>query len=127
MPNADTSGNSMRHIYNSFAKENSNVCIVENFGMQGYFSCLHFCKLVVGNSSSGIIEAASFKKYVVNIGDRQKGRISSGNIINALPNVSSIVEACTKGLHKESYTGSNCYYKGGAAKRIIEVVKQWKA
>ena len=123
MPNADTSGNKLRHIYAAFANENSNVYIVENFGTQGYFSCLHNCKLVVGNSSSGIIEAASFKKYVVDIGARQKGRATSGNVIHCNADVESIRLACQKGLNKKEYPGGNIYFKGGATKKIIGVLK----
>jgi GDP/UDP-N,N'-diacetylbacillosamine 2-epimerase (hydrolysing) len=126
MPNADTSGNSMRRIYTDFASKNSNIVIIENFGTQGYFSCMAHSKLVVGNSSSGIIEAASFGKYVVDIGCRQKGRTTSSNVIHCEASADAIEAACKEALDKGAYNGQNIYYKGGASKKIIDVLKQWK-
>ena len=58
-----------------------NFKIVENFGKINYFSAIKYSKAVLGNSSSGIIEAATFNKFVINVGDRQKGRSRSKNII----------------------------------------------
>lgn len=127
MPNADTSGNVMRQIYESYKQDNQRVILVENFGTLGYFSCIKHSKLVIGNSSSGIIEAASFQKYVVDIGDRQKGRATSGNIIHASNDSRSIEGAILQGLSKGDFTGTNIYDKGGASKKIIEVIKQWNS
>jgi GDP/UDP-N,N'-diacetylbacillosamine 2-epimerase (hydrolysing) len=126
MPNADTSGNRMRRLYTEFASKNSNIVIIENFGTQGYFSCMKHSKLVVGNSSSGIIEAASFGKYVVDIGNRQKGRVTSPNVIHCEANADAIEAACREALAKGAYNGQNIYYKGGASKKIIDVLKEWK-
>ena len=123
MPNADTAANAMRRMYSDFAKQNSNVCLVENFGTAGYFTCMQYCKLLVGNSSSGIIEAASMSRYVVNIGDRQNGRSVSENVIHCVAESGAIITACKTALDKGAYTGSNIYYGGGAAKKIIEVLK----
>jgi len=126
MPNADTTGNSMRQVYKRFALNNDKVHLVENFGTLGYFSCMALCKLVVGNSSSGIIEAASLKKYVVNIGDRQTGRAVSGNVIQAEPDSASITDGCRRALTQGEFKGENIYFKQGASKAIIEVLKKWK-
>ena len=126
MPNADTTGNSMRRVYTVFASENNKVHLVENFGPLGYFSCMALCRLVVGNSSSGIIEAASLKKYVVNIGDRQKGRSVSDNVIQAEADSASIIRACRKALNNGEYKGENIYFKQSASDAIIEVLKKWK-
>ncbi len=57
--------------------------LFDNLGQIKYFSCMKYCRLMIGNSSSGIIEAASFKLPVVNIGDRQRGRIAPENVIHA--------------------------------------------
>ncbi len=124
MPNADTMGNTMRKVYETFANETSNVVLVKNLGTQGYFSCMKHCKLIVGNSSSGIIEAASFNKYVINIGDRQKGRAVSDNIINCRPDARSITEACETALNKGEYRGKNIYYKKNAVQKIISLLKK---
>jgi GDP/UDP-N,N'-diacetylbacillosamine 2-epimerase (hydrolysing) len=127
MPNADTSGNIMRGVYSAFASENSHVHLVENFGTLGYFSCMALCKIVAGNSSSGIIEAASLKKYVVNIGDRQEGRHTSENVIHCEPDSASIKQACQEALMKKEFCGTNIYDKGGTASKIIEVIREWKS
>jgi GDP/UDP-N,N'-diacetylbacillosamine 2-epimerase (hydrolysing) len=126
MPNADMMGNTMRKVYEEFAKGKSNVILVENFGTQGYFTCMKKADLVIGNSSSGIIEAASLGKYVVNIGDRQKGRAMSANVIQSKADADSIIDACEGAIKKGPYTGENIYLKGNAAKAIISVLKQWK-
>lgn len=123
MPNADTRGSVMRNVYNDFATDEQPVYLIENFGTLGYFSCMKYSKVMVGNSSSGIIEAASFQKYVVDIGNRQKGRAVSRNIIHAEPDTASIIQACEKALSLGAYTGENSYYKGGAVHKIIEVLK----
>lgn len=125
MPNADTMGNTMRKVYGQFADASDRVVLVENFGTEGYFSCMNLCALVVGNSSSGIIEAASFGKYVVDIGDRQKGRATSANVIHCEAKADEILRACREGLKKGTYTGANIYQRKNAAKNIIEITKQW--
>jgi len=84
---------------------------------------MKYCDFVLGNSSSGIIEAASFHKYAVDIGTRQSGRMTSGNIIHVNAESVSIVEACKRALSVGSYKGSNIYFKGGASTAIINVLK----
>lgn len=123
MPNADVTGNTMREVYQHFAASNDQIFLVENLGPEGYFSCMDLCSLVVGNSSSGIIEAASFGKYVVNIGDRQSGRVTSENIISCSTDADSIRKACEMGLEKGRYNGKNIYYKENVTKTIIEILK----
>jgi GDP/UDP-N,N'-diacetylbacillosamine 2-epimerase (hydrolysing) len=123
MPNADTRGKLMRQVYENFAKGNSNVVLVENLGTQGYFSCMEQCRLVIGNSSSGIIEAASFGKYVVNIGDRQKGRAVSSNLLQCRPEADEIIKTCAEALSRGRYAGANIYYKKNVAQSIIEILK----
>lgn len=126
MPNADTSGNGMRNVYLEAAARNPRFQIIENFGTQGYFSCMHHAKLIIGNSSSGIIEAASFKKYVVNIGNRQEGRAASENVYTIPPDKQTIIETIATLLSKGPYAGSNIYYKQGTAKAILAHLKRFQ-
>ena len=126
MPNADTTANGMRSIYTDFASKNHNVRIIENFGTLGYFSCMALSKIVVGNSSSGIIEAASLRKYVVNIGNRQKGRAVSDNIVHAVSDSQSIIMACREAISRGDYEGRNIYHKPNASRAIIDILKVWK-
>jgi GDP/UDP-N,N'-diacetylbacillosamine 2-epimerase (hydrolysing) len=81
--------------------------------------------LLIGNTSSGIIEAASFGKYVVNVGDRQKGRMQSDNVINTPFNHQNIIEAVDKAIVNNTFTGKNKYYNQDAADLIINHIKQF--
>ena len=81
-PNADTSGRIVRAAIESFVSQCKDAWLVENFGQQAYFSLLPMVAAMVGNSSSGILEAASFGLPVVNIGNRQLGRAHGSNVVN---------------------------------------------
>ena len=86
---------------------------------------MHYSKLLIGNTSSGIIEAASFGKYVVNVGNRQKGRVQSDNIINVPFEDLSICLAAATVLEKGFYKGGNVYCKKEVAESIIKIVKNF--
>ena len=81
-PNADTAGRQVRAMIERFVAENPRAQFVENLGQQGYFSMMREARAMVGNSSSGIIEAASFGLPVVNVGERQGGRFRGANVID---------------------------------------------
>lgn len=126
MPNADTSGNIFREAFIQFANKNSNsVKLIENFGTQSYFTCMKYAKLLIGNTSSGIIEAATFNKYVINLGERQKGRTASENVIHLDFNASKIVEK-VKEINNQPFVGDNLYYKDGAIETIVKALKKHK-
>lgn len=124
MPNADTQGSKFRNailmLKEKFPKK---ICVVESFGKTNYFSAMKYASLLLGNSSSGIIEAASFHKYVVNIGDRQKGRITSDNILNCSFNLKEIISSTKDGLKKGPFIGVNIYKKTGASSAIVHILK----
>ena len=82
-PNADTAGRLVRAAVEQFVATHERAWLVENFGQQAYFSMLPLAAAMVGNSSSGIIEAASFGLPVVNIGNRQAGRMRGANVIES--------------------------------------------
>jgi GDP/UDP-N,N'-diacetylbacillosamine 2-epimerase (hydrolysing) len=126
MPNADTSGNLYRSAFLSLAKDTQNIYIIENFGTQSYFTCMKYACLLIGNTSSGIIEAASFKKYVLDIGDRQKGRLSSDNVIN-LPFDSEIIINNALRYAKMSYNGKNLYYQENPSTNILNHCRKFNA
>ncbi|ALL04388.1 UDP-N-acetyl-D-glucosamine 2-epimerase, UDP-hydrolysing [Pedobacter sp. PACM 27299] len=124
MPNADTSGNAIRKILENKLSALEYVYLIENLGSQSYFTAMKYCSFLLGNTSSGIIEAASFGKYVINLGDRQKGRASGGNVIHvpidhlAIRNVINTLSIDT------SFKGGNIYFKDNTAEQIIEKLKQ---
>jgi GDP/UDP-N,N'-diacetylbacillosamine 2-epimerase (hydrolysing) len=110
MPNADTYGNRIRKLFESKFQNCKNIFLVENLGTQSYFTAMKYSKLLVGNTSSGIIEAASFKKYVINIGSRQAGRAVSSNIINVEIEKDLIIDAVNKTVSLGEYNGNNIYH-----------------
>lgn len=125
MPNADTLGSIYRKKLEELKEENPNkVLLIENFGKVNYFAAMFYSKILIGNTSSGIIEAASFNKYVINVGDRQKGRASSANILNAAFNKEDIILKTQKAIKLDRYSDKNIYYKQGAANKIIQITKE---
>jgi GDP/UDP-N,N'-diacetylbacillosamine 2-epimerase (hydrolysing) len=124
MPNADTLGSVFRKKIEELQAENTNrIILIENFGKENYFSAMFHAKILIGNTSSGILEAASFGKYVVNVGDRQKGRAQSLNILDANFTSESIILNAQKAIDLGHFNLENIYYKKGAADSIIKVIK----
>lgn len=125
MPNADTMGSIFRTEIERLKNEiPTQVICIENFGKENYFSAMYYAKVLIGNTSSGIIEAASFGKYVVNVGDRQKGRLQSKNILDASFNFNDIILKTDITLKFDSYIGENIYYNNAVTETIINVIKQ---
>jgi GDP/UDP-N,N'-diacetylbacillosamine 2-epimerase (hydrolysing) len=125
LPNADTFGLQMREKILEFASKHKNIMTNEHFGIRGYFSAMKHCAFLLGNTSSGIIEAASFGKYVINVGKRQEGRAQSGNILNASFEVSDLSEKIEKLKKYGSYKGENIYFKPNVADQILTVIKEY--
>lgn len=121
--NADTLGSHYRKAFKMIqSKHHDRIFLVENFGRTNYFSAMKHCAFLFGNTSSGIIEAASFHKYVVNVGGRQKGRLQSANIINVPFQKEEMIAAAHLASQKGKFRGENVYHKEGTADRIIEVL-----
>lgn len=123
MPNADTLGsvyrNQLIQLKNNFP---DNIILIENFGKQNYFSAMHYCQLMIGNTSSGIIEAASFGKYVVNVGNRQLGRAQSENCLTVPFEANEIIKQTHIFLSKGFFLGENIYQKSNVAQKIINLI-----
>jgi|694.fasta_scaffold81809_4 GDP/UDP-N,N'-diacetylbacillosamine 2-epimerase (hydrolysing) len=124
MPNADTMGSVFRNQLNQLKSEfPDKVLIVENFGKENYFSAMYYSKILIGNSSSGIIEAASFGKYVINVGERQKDRAQSENILDSTFDENDIIKSTNIALGMGIYKGSNIYSKKNSVNLVIESIK----
>ena len=82
MPNADTGNHIIRQKIQEFVAVHPESGVVENFGILAYFSMMRLAAAMVGNSSSGIVEAASFELPAVNVGTRQNGRARARNVID---------------------------------------------
>ena len=126
-PNADTRNSEILQRMETFAAAHSHVRLVSNLGTLAYFSLMQCAAAMVGNSSSGIIEAASFQLPVVNIGLRQEGRPRSGNVIDCGDHSSEIAVAIDHALSPEfrehCRSLQNIYGDGHAAARIVQVLR----
>lgn len=125
LPNADTAGFTIRKVFSSNLSDLAGVHIVENLGTEGYFTAMKYCAFLMGNTSSGIIEAASFGKYVLNLGDRQKGRIHGANVLQIPIKKMRMIRALNSIAKLPSLNGKNIYYRGGAADKIIKILKEY--
>lgn len=128
MPNADTSGRVIIRMIEHFVETHESAQIADNLGTQAYFSMMSLAAAMVGNSSSGIIEAASFKLPVVNIGTRQQGRVQPANVIDVGYQREAILKGIRKALQpafRESLRNLvNPYGEGNAAVKIVEHLRE---
>jgi GDP/UDP-N,N'-diacetylbacillosamine 2-epimerase (hydrolysing) len=126
MPNADTGGRDIGQIILDYVANNPKSCVHTSLGHLRYLSCMQYVDGVVGNSSSGLLEAPTMNIGTVNIGDRQKGRLSASSVINCSPTRISIGEAIKK-LYDPAFKMHlskvvNPYGNGGASEKIIEIL-----
>lgn len=126
MPNADTAGIVYRLAFEELCEKHKNIKVIENFGSQSYFTCMKYAKIMIGNTSSGIIEAASFQKYVLNLGDRQKGRQSGENVIH-LPLIAQKIIITTQTYIGKRFNGINLYYQPNPSQKILKIIYEHSA
>jgi UDP-N-acetylglucosamine 2-epimerase (non-hydrolysing)/GDP/UDP-N,N'-diacetylbacillosamine 2-epimerase (hydrolysing) len=127
MSNADTDGRKITHRIREFVREIPTACVIDNLGTPAYFSLMAQAAAMVGNSSSGIIEAMSFELPVVNIGTRQAGRIRSANVIDVGYSRGEITAGIMTALAGETRARlrgqPNVCGDGHAAERIVATIK----
>lgn len=124
MPNADTMGNIVRAALQQFIAETPNAIGVESFGALGYLSCMKHCSMLLGNTSSGFVEAAFFPKWVINLGERQTGRILTPNILQTPINKTDILNAVQKIVKNTTPPSNNIYGTGNTAPQIVHILKE---
>lgn len=108
-----------------FNSRNKNSKLVYSMGKRGYLSCLKHCDLLIGNSSSGIIEAPSLNTPSINLGNRQEGRIFAKSVINMKFDKSLIIKQINKILYnKKGKKVINPYYKKNTASEITKIIKK---
>jgi len=126
-PNADTSGRVIIRAVEQYTTHRDDAIVLPSLGTRAYFSLMGYALAMVGNSSSGIIEAASFGLPVVNIGSRQAGRHRGANVMDSGYETDSIVKAVamvTEEAFRKSIAGMlNPYGDGRASERIVKVLK----
>jgi len=130
-PNADAGREGISNIFDRYSQANSNrVFVSSSLGQLTYLSALNVCDVVIGNSSSGIVEAPVVKKPTVNIGNRQAGRLKSKSIIDCEPNCNSISTAITLALSQDFKKilkeTTSLYGKPGASEKIKNTLKNYK-
>lgn len=123
MPNADAGGDAIRKVMRVYGKSASVVPLVHLPRLK-YLSLLSAVDVMVGNSSSGIIEAASLKTAVVNVGDRQSNRERNDSVIDVDYYQSSIYEAIKKALEMDCSAIVNRYGDGNAGQAITRHLTQ---
>ena len=128
LPSADTNGRIIIQAIEAFARNHSSAWIFENLGTVSYFSLMNVATAMVGNSSSGIIEAASFKLPVVNIGTRQEGRLRNENVIDTdydRINISQAIDRSLSSPFRDCLTKlQNLYGVGDAANSIVNKLRE---
>ena len=127
MPNADTGGRVLIAMIEEFVANRPNARAYTSLGDLRYLSCILHVDGVVGNSSSGLTEVPSFGKGTVNVGDRQRGRLKAGSVIDCKPQRDAIGAALDR-LYSPVFRATlpairNPYGEGGASENIVRILK----
>ncbi len=125
--NADTDGRTINRLIDDYAEKRRERCFATTtLGVRRYLSAMKHAAAVIGNSSSGIIEAPSLKIPTVNIGDRQKGRVRAASVVDCEPVTNSIASSIRKAIAAEFQeilkVAKNPYEQAGTAAKIIEKI-----
>ena len=118
-PNADLTSTKIKQKIKNFSKKFSNIKYLDKLEYNEYLSLMKHCKFMIGNSSSGIIESATVKTKVVNIGNRQKGRVIPKNVITCGYSENEILHAISK-IKKIKKKFNNPYFKKNVSKKIYD-------
>lgn len=125
-PNADTGAGGLRRVVNDLVASRPETLMIENAGPQLYPNLLRHAAVVLGNSSSGIIEAGYFGRPVVNVGDRQAGRPTGANVLNVGWDCGAVAQAWRRALTPAfcaaAAAAEHPYGRGGAAASITTVL-----
>ena len=126
--NADLGGQELNDFYVNYVIKNNNAYLVDSFGTEKYWTLSKWAEFVIGNSSSAIIELASLKVPVINVGDRQRGRIRPNNVIDCHPTRDEIIDSIEKvasPLFKKRLKALKNPYEGnGTSKKIIQIIEE---
>ena len=123
--NSDAMGSLFNMQFKRLQEQHSEkIKLVSALGKLNYFKAMQQCTFMLGNTSSGIIEAASFKKWVVNVGDRQKGRLRNDNVLDVPFESERILEAITRISKLDAYDGGNRYVKERSTDMIIKIISR---
>lgn len=124
LPNNDTSADVVRNKL-LMKKKSKDYIIFDSMGVKGYYSAIKFCKFMFGNSSSGIIESMYFKKNVMNLGNRQKGRQQNENVFNVPIDKTQIRKTFKELIGKSACSGNDLFFKKNGPKIVIKEVLKY--
>jgi GDP/UDP-N,N'-diacetylbacillosamine 2-epimerase (hydrolysing) len=129
MPNADNDGRVIINLIQDFVANNKSVSVAfTSLGQLRYLSAIKHADVVIGNSSSGLIEVPTFKKPTINIGDRQRGRVYGSSVINCKPNKKEISESIMYALsdtfNKILLKAVNPYGEKNSSVEIVRILKK---
>ena len=128
LPNADSGARALITMVNNFIDQHPNAYVFTSLGYLNYLSCMAQVDGVVGNSSSGLLEAPTFKKGTINIGDRQRGRLQSESVINCEPSRNDIAIALMQLYSSEFQVrlsrASNPYEQENSTAKVVEILKK---
>lgn len=126
MANADAGGRAVNDIWIKEGKKRSNWLVVTSLGVLKYLSAVKYAKLVIGNSSSGVVEAPSMGTPTINIGDRQKGRMMAESVICCVPDKLEIFKsmeiALTDEFQEKAKHIESPFGNGTTSKQIFDVI-----
>ena len=125
--NADSGGRAINNLIKEYCVKNDNFYFVNSFSPYEYQELLRYSEFLLGNSSSGIIEAPSYGIPVINIGDRQKGREQADTIYNIDLSRDKLVDVMIylyKNSSKKSFPNNNPYYKPNTCNKIIAIINE---
>lgn len=128
-PNSDANSKDIIKMIRKFCKNNNNSIFRESLGHHLYLNSIKFCDVIVGNSSSGIIETGLMKKISINIGSRQQGRVKSNFTINCDFNkreIRKILNRILNNKYKIKKFVKNPYYGTNVAKKIFQTILEFK-
>ena len=128
LPNVDPGAAAIRERLVAAARAPRRVA-AEALGERRYFGLMRCCDAMLGNSSSGLIEAPVLQLPVVNIGDRQKGRLREPNVIDVAADADAIVAALGRALDpavRASLPATSQFGDGGSAARIAAILRTWR-
>lgn len=129
-PNSDANSKVIIDMINKFVKKNNNAIFFKSLGSSNYFSLMNYVDCVLGNSSSGILEAPSFKIATINIGDRQEGRMQAKSVINCKPDKNLIIKSINyiynHNFKKIVNKVKNPYKAKNCSNEIYKIIKKFK-
>ena len=128
LPNSDIDSARISNLIRKFTMKKKNYYFFKSLGQRKYYSCCKYADFMIGNSSSGVLEMPSFKKFSINIGDRQSGRIKANSVIDCdgkTKNIKKAIKFSTKPSNlKKIKDVKNPYGTGGASQKIIDILKK---